>query len=57
MGVWHHCSRRHLGRYLHNEGNVKHHTLDRLSALALKAFTTRITYRHLTHDACTPATA
>ena len=57
MGVWHHCSRKHLGRYLHeatfrlNEGNVKHHTLDRLSALALKAFTTRITYLELTYDA------
>ena len=58
MGVWHHCSRKHLGRYLHeatfrlNEGDVKHHTFERLSALALKAFTTRITYRQLTHDAC-----
>ena len=31
--------------------NVKHHTLDRLSALALKAFTTRITYLELTYDA------
>ena len=63
MGVWRYCSRKHLGRYLHeatfglNEGNVKHHTLDRLSALALKAFTTRITTRQLTNDACTPATA
>ena len=64
MGVWHHhCSRKHLGRYLYqatfrlNEGNVKYHELDRLSALALKAFTSRITYRQLTHDACTAATA
>ena len=63
MGVWRHCSRKHLGRYLHeatfglNEGNVKHHPLDRLSALELKAFTTRITTRQLTNDACTPATA
>ncbi len=55
MGVWHHCSRKHLDRYLQeatfrlNEGSVKHHTLDRLSALTLKAFTTRITYLELTH--------
>ena len=58
MGVWRHCSRKSLGRYLHettfrlNEGNVKHHLLERLSALALKACTTRITYRQLTHDSC-----
>ena len=54
-GAGHHCSRKHPGRYLTgatfrlNGGNVKNHTLDRLSALALKAFTTRITYQELTH--------
>lgn len=62
MGAWHHCSRKHLVRYLKeatfrlNEGNVKHHTMDRIGALSLKAFCHRITYRTLTH-AHSPATA
>ena len=42
----------HEATFRLNEGDVKHHTFERLSALALKAFTTRITYRQLTHDAC-----
>ena len=32
-----------------NEGNVKHHTLSRLGALALKAFCHRITCQELTY--------
>lgn len=62
MGVWRHCRRKHLARYLSeatfrwNEGNVKYPTLEDLSALALKCFTTRLTYRQLTHEAC-PAAA
>ena len=53
-GTWHHVSVKHLDRYVNectfrlNEGNVKNHTLDRLSVFASKAFTHRITYSELT---------
>ncbi len=52
-GTWHHCSRKHLARYLNeatfrlNEGSVKIHTLLRLDALIGKAFRHRITYKEL----------
>ncbi|MCY4331211.1 MAG: IS1595 family transposase [Cyanobacteria bacterium MAG CAR1_bin_15] len=54
FGTWHYCSLKHLARYLKeatfrlNQGNVKHHTLERMGALATRAFCHRITYRELT---------
>ena len=53
-GTWHHCSRKHLARYLSeatfrlNEGNVKFHTLERLAAFTDKAFNRRVTYKEIT---------
>lgn len=53
-GTWHHCSVKHLGRYVDectfrlNDGNVEIHTLDRLAAFAERAFRHRITYEELT---------
>ncbi len=53
-GTWHHCSRKHLARYLNettfrlNEGTVTAHTLERLVALTDKAFQQRIMYKELT---------
>ena len=53
-GTWHKASVKHLHRYVNectfrlNEGNVKIHTLDRLSAFATRAFKHRITYKELT---------
>lgn len=53
-GTFHHISTKHLGRYVNeftfrlNEGNVKRHTLDRLTSLARGAIDKRTTYRHLT---------
>ena len=53
-GTWHKASVKHLHRYVDeatfrlNEGNVKIHTLDRLSAFAERAFKHRITYKELT---------
>ena len=53
-GTWHHCSVKHLGRYVNeatfrlNEGNVKQHTMQRLASFAEKAFQHRITYKELT---------
>lgn len=52
-GTWHHVSAKHLFRYANectfrlNEGRCEVHTLERLSALAAKAFQHRITYREL----------
>lgn len=54
FGTWHYYSLKHLARYLKeatfrlNPGNVKHHTLNRMGALAARAFCHRITYRELT---------
>jgi len=52
-GVWHHASFKHLHRDLNeaafrlNEGNVRVHTLNRLSAFMDGAFRHRITYKEL----------
>ncbi len=54
LGVYHHASPKHLGRYVDeisfrlNDGNVKRHTLQRLDSLARSATGRRITYRELT---------
>lgn len=53
-GTWHHASRKHLGRsavectFRLNGGNVRMHTLDRLTAFVTKALKVRITYQELT---------
>jgi hypothetical protein len=53
-GVYHHASRKHLGRYVNefafrlNEGNVRAHTLKRLDALIVATAHKRITYAELT---------
>ena len=53
-GTWHHCSRKHLARYLNeatfrlSAGNVRIHTLDRMDALTDSAFRHRITSKELT---------
>lgn len=53
-GTWHQVSRKHLGRsaaectFRLNDGNVRMHTLDRLTASVAKAFQVRITYQELT---------
>lgn len=52
-GVYHHVSPKHLGRYVGefafrlNEGDVKHHTLDRLASLFGAAIGRRLTYAEL----------
>ena len=54
VGIWHHVSDKHLARYVdecafrQNEGNVKNHTLECLSAFVDRSFRHRITYRELT---------
>ena len=53
-GTWHHASFKHLHRYVNeatfrlNEGNVKNHTMTRLTAFTERAFQHRITYKELT---------
>ena len=53
-GVYHHASKKHLGRYVDefifrlNDGNVKRHTLERLDSLVVATAGRRITYRELT---------
>lgn len=53
MGVYHHTSRKHLGRYVDefsfrlNDANVKVHTLDRLDSLIRCTVGKRLTYKDL----------
>lgn len=53
-GVYHHTSKKHLGRYVDeftfrlNDGNVKRHTLNRLDSFVEATAGRRITYRELT---------
>jgi transposase-like protein len=52
-GVYHHASKKHIGRYVNeftfrlNEGNVKNHTLDRLDSFVTATAGRRITYKNL----------
>jgi transposase-like protein len=52
-GVYHHASKKHIGRYLNeftfrlNEGNVERHTMDRLDSLVGVVTGRRITYKSL----------
>ncbi len=53
-GVYHHASRKHLGRYVNefafrlNEGNVRAHTMTRLDAMIAASIGKRLTYAELT---------
>jgi transposase-like protein len=53
IGVYHHASKKHLGRYVDefafrlNEGNVKRHTIDRLDSFVKGAAGKRLTYKAL----------
>lgn len=53
-GVYHHASRKHIGRYVNeftwrlNDGKVQRHTLDRLDSFVDAVGKKRITYRELT---------
>jgi transposase-like protein len=53
--VYHHTSRKHLGRYVDefafrlNEGNCKRHTLARLDSLIAATNGKRLTYKRLVH--------
>jgi len=52
-GVYHHASKKHIGRYIDeftfrlNEGNVKRHTWDRLDSFVVAVSGKRITYKRL----------
>lgn len=52
-GVYHHASPKHLDRYVSeftfrlNDGDVKHHTLDRITSLLMAAIGPRLTYKAL----------
>jgi transposase-like protein len=54
IGVYHHVSKKHLGRYVDefafrlNEGNVVRHTLDRLDSFVDAVAGKRLTYKALT---------
>jgi ISXO2-like transposase domain len=53
IGVYHHASPKHLGRYVDefsfrlNEGNVKNHTLTRLDSFVDGTAGKRLTYKAL----------
>ena len=53
VGVYHHASPKHLDRYVSeftfrlNDGDVRRHTLDRISSLLLAATGPRLTYKAL----------
>ena len=53
IGVYHHTSKKHLGRYVDefafrlNEGNVSRHTIERLDSLVLASAGKRLTYEGL----------
>lgn len=53
VGVYHHTSKKHLGRYVDefafrlNDGKVVRHTLERLDSLVVGAAGKRLTYRGL----------
>lgn len=54
LGVYHHASPKHLGRYVDeftfrlNDGNVQRHTLDRMDSFIQACAGRRITYKDLT---------
>lgn len=54
MGVYHHASPKHLGRYVDeftfrlNDGNVQRHTIDRIDSLTAACAGRRLTYKNLT---------
>jgi hypothetical protein len=54
IGVYHHASKKHLGRYVDefsfrlNEGNVKNHSLTRLDSFVDGVAGKRLTYKRLT---------
>lgn len=53
-GVYHHASKKHLGRYVDeftwrlNDGNVKRHSLQRLDSFVVAVAGKRLTYKRLT---------
>ena len=53
-GVYHHVTKKHLGRYVDefafrlNEGNVQRHTWERLASFVDAVAGKRITYKELT---------
>lgn len=53
-GVYHHASKKHIGRYVNefawrlNDGNVERHTLQRLDSFVDAVTGKRITYKRLT---------
>lgn len=55
IGVYHHASAKHLGRYVDefafrlNDGDVKRHTLDRLDSFIEGVAGKRLTYKELIH--------
>lgn len=54
VGVYHHVTPKHLGRYVHeftfrlNDGDVKRRTMDRLDSLIALTVGRRLTYAGLT---------
>lgn len=53
-GVYHHASKKHIGKYIDeftfrlNEGNVRRHSLDRLDSFVAAVAGRRLTYKRLT---------